>query len=398
MKEGGIGHDANGNVTSITTTRTEKQTIDGKKVDVTVETTYHFTYTITEGTTTTTGGTKYEDTEEEKKLTEKWVDDAECSATGYRGAWVFDYTGGIFVVKQSSGAVIWDPNGELGGTAYGEATDDQKQLLAKLLNDGSMKNMTLKFADTNITSFQVGKYYGKEENNGAAWVEVKDGKVYVYGKKGEQDGLSHFNMGTTTTTPGTTTLDGQYSWNAQGKHDVGYTGKGTGDAMHAVDPDGITVTLPSISGSLSGTKYEGNLSYSYTVPSVGYDVSFKGETTAARNINVKADVSTVEDRNDPGDPDDPTVTVPDEDVPLVETPDVEIGEPEVPLAETPDVEIEDSEVPLAEAPEEVEILDDEVPLADVPKTGENIMAEMMALAAAAASALFLTVIRKRRSN
>lgn len=84
------------------------------------------------------------------------------------------------------------------------------------------------------------------------------------------------------------------------------------------------------------------------------------------------------------------VEIPDEEVPLVETPEQEIPDEEVPLTELPDEEIPDEAVPLAELP------DEEVPLANVPKTGENRMLELMSAAAVAASALWLAVTKKRK--
>lgn len=84
------------------------------------------------------------------------------------------------------------------------------------------------------------------------------------------------------------------------------------------------------------------------------------------------------------------VEIPDEEVPLVETPEQEIPDEEVPLTELPNEEIPDEAVPLAELP------DEEVPLANVPKTGENRMLELMSAAAVAVSALWLAVTKKRK--
>ncbi len=90
---------------------------------------------------------------------------------------------------------------------------------------------------------------------------------------------------------------------------------------------------------------------------------------------------------EPSDPgtDEPTIDIPDPDVPLTE--------PEVP--EEPTIDIEDPDVPLAEVPgETVEIEEPEVPLGDAPATGDRSaaipFAVLMLIAAAG-----LAITRKR---
>ena len=390
-----------------------KITVTTTKVDdkgVTIETVYTFTYT-TETTTTTTGGIKYDKVEADRpdntaNLDEQWDDNAK--------AWVFDHTGNAFAVKQSTYVAIWYDK-EVYNTA--EKLEQLKQYFIDLDNEGgSLADKTIGFTDRN--DFMLKDVFVDGKNNLAARVVVEDGKVYVYGKDGKQDGLSHFLMGEGTTTTIEDVLNGQYGWTATGKQDVDYIG--SGEASDTLQGS----TSASGTATAIGGEYGGNLAYTYEVPSGQVRVDFNGVTNAVRDVDAEVLVEVDDDTpttetpeipetpETPDTPDTPTVDVPEEDVPLVETPEeeelpteIEVPEEEVPLAENPEeeglpaeVELPDEPVPLADATEEQEILDEDVPLANVPKTGENIMLQMMAAAVGAASAIFLAAMKKRRNS
>ncbi len=87
------------------------------------------------------------------------------------------------------------------------------------------------------------------------------------------------------------------------------------------------------------------------------------------------------------DPEEPTVDIPDPDVPLTE--------PDVP--EEPTIDIDEPEVPLTDVPgEEVELGEPEVPLGDAPKTGD--VAPVVGLVGLMAAAVIGLAITRRKLN
>lgn len=102
------------------------------------------------------------------------------------------------------------------------------------------------------------------------------------------------------------------------------------------------------------------------------------------------------------------VVIPEEDVPMAETPVVEIPEENVPLAEAPEtpdastdistvtVSIPDTSVPLASTPASVTIPDEAVPMADVPKTGDMSAIWSITACVSAAALLALALMGRKR--
>lgn len=374
----GLQNDADflgGKVTNVDKTENGKIKVTTTKTDdkgVTIETTYTFTYTK-QTTTVENNGADY---------------GKEDGWNQQLGAWVYDLNGAdAFFFHQGQGAIIW---------SSGDKTiDELNQMFVNIKGGAGTKLGDAVFVDGKTdTDFWLNEYCtNMPGGSGKVHIEIKDGKVYVYGKDGKQDGLSYLVMGKGTTTTETTTLDGTYDWGAAGSQSVDYNGVGTGDAKHVVEGDGETVTAPSISGSLSGTVYDGDLRYEYTIPGVGYEVSVDGETTAERSIDAEVTVSVVEE--DDEEPEEPEEGGEEEDDDNGGGDDVEVPDEEVPLAELPElpdeeVEIPDEDVPLAETPdEEIEIPDEDVPLANVPKTGDI---SPLLYAGAALSACGLTVL------
>ena len=104
----------------------------------------------------------------------------------------------------------------------------------------------------------------------------------------------------------------------------------------------------------------------------------------------------------PPTPEEPTIDIPDDDVPLApapEEPEVSIPDEDVPLAgEPPLVELPEPEVPLAPMPPETTTIPDpEVPLAGVPQTGDN-AGGFYALMALAACGLVVLNLRKKENE
>jgi len=104
----------------------------------------------------------------------------------------------------------------------------------------------------------------------------------------------------------------------------------------------------------------------------------------------------------PPTPEEPTIDIPDDDVPLApapEEPEVSIPDEDVPLAgEPPLVELPEPEVPLAPMPPETTTIPDpEVPLAGVPQTGDN-ASGFYALMALAACGLVVLNLRKKENE
>lgn len=280
-----------------------------------------------------------------------------------------------------------------------------------------MKEMPLKYADTTKTMFQIGEYVGNTSNNGAAWVEVKDGKVYVYGKDGKQDGLSHLNMegGTITTTTGST-LSADWTASATKPDTV----SGTGSAQKSLDwtfkpgTDGTT-SDSAATGERWEALIQGKLNYTYETPA-DPEIEVEAERSTERKVSAtvtqttSTQTTTTTTTPDPTpdpvpDPVPDTTPIPDAPVPqapapaadpapdTVTIPDAPVPQTDAPEAapEAPVMDIADEAVPLAEIP------DAGVPLADVPRTGDH-LGLWLAGGLGSALALAVTSLRRKKEN
>ena len=238
-----VGKDKDGNVTSITTEHTEQKEIDGKLVDVIVVKTYSFTYTTTTKETTTEGhkidsgelGTDGEYWH--------WNNPEDESKVGY---WEFEKTGDSFAVKQSGYVVIW-----YDATKYDTEAkrEDLKDYFVGLDNNGGSLDGK-SFAFTTSNDFILKNYFNVNGGNLNARVTVENGVIKVYGK----GKMSHFLMGTGTTTSTTTSMDNEYKWEANGWQDKVHTAMGNAsEVLHS------KVSDPALIGMDVGVEFDGGL-------------------------------------------------------------------------------------------------------------------------------------------
>lgn len=296
-----------------------------------------------------------------------------------------------FVVKQSTGAVIWYDN-----SIYSEA---DQELLKKyfIANDDSLKpkkngnarEIHIEFTtlnDFNMNDWKNCFAGGQFDTH----VQIIDGKVYV--KK--SDKLSHFGMGL-----------------------VAKSGEGTASKVFEGETSNVGMDV--------GVKFDGVLKYTYKKEDhtvITPIITVEGESSTIRDINVSlgsststtepgdsVDVDTDTETTPPTPPTDGDTDLPDDPTPLADTPD-ETAAPELtdiedvpaPLQDAPEeTTIEDEDVPLAELPDEevplAELPDDPVPLADVPTTGDSTL-PLFAGLAACLSALGLSFGKRRRED
>lgn len=343
-------------------------------------------------------------------------------------AWIFDLGGASsFVVKQSTRVIIFYDPSVYGGMNERDREEELLKIFKKLDGNGQWNgNKTITYHS--IGEIKHDSTLGSIVNdNGGSFeskIEMVNGKVYIYGKEGKEDGLSHFLRG-----PGTIAadkLDNSY----KGESSTEYKGSGKGSASVTVTPG----TPDKNTGTATGVQYGGKLHYSYTTTAPSIDIQVKGENQLKRNINVTLKETTQTTSTTPTptptptprptptptptptpppvvdipEEDPPLVDIPEEEPPLVDIPEeepplVDIPEEEPPLVDVPDtqppkatVTIPAEKVPLVKAPDPstVEILDEEVPLADVPNTGETPMG-LLAAAAACLSGLGLGLLKKR---
>lgn len=113
----------------------------------------------------------------------------------------------------------------------------------------------------------------------------------------------------------------------------------------------------------------------------------------------------------PSTPENPSVNIPEEDVPLTNLPNEDVPltdrPDETPTEQPPVTELPEEDVPLAETPVQARavsaanttrISDAQTPLADVPETGDPMLMEAFAAAAAGANALWFSMGKKRRDD
>lgn len=195
-------------------------------------------------------------------------------------------------------------------------------------------------------------------------------------------------------------------------------------------------------------QYSGNLNYSYTEKSK--DVQVDATVEKDRDVQVKLDqtsVTTVTGETststttpapsnpggssgsgssssrpssrpsnpstpaNPSTPENPSVNIPEEDVPLTNLPNEDVPltdrPDETPTEQPPVTLLPEEDVPLAETPVQVRgvsaaaatrISDAQTPLADVPETGDPMLMEAFAAAAAGANALWFSMGKKRRDD
>lgn len=427
--------EADGKIATVTTTKTETRE-DGTVV--TTEKTYTFTYTET---TTKTEAEKYGDGEGEKSLEKQWKKE--------EGYYSFDLNGAnAFVVKQSTGAVIWcsDPNmteaklkemfafdGSLG---FPKPEKNEKKKPDKGQGNGDEEKKQVKFliGQEAVTDFNLINIFGNNTDpNFNTRVVVQGNMVYVYG----HDKLSHFNVGTGSTT--TTTMDGKYDWRASGtKQEDQVIAEGNGTAEGTLN--GSTAPAKPITGTTHGVDYSGELSYTYQAPGAP-EITVDAESTPVLNVDVDVTqttqtpdpvVPTPTPTPDPVPTPDPTpdpvptpdpapdpvpdpTPIPDAPVPQAPAPDtVPIPDAPVPQAPAPDdtlTQIVDDPTPMAPAPTEaeplVEIADEEVPLveipeldvplANVPRTGDS-SGFWHVLSVLSASGLAVLNLKKRKDE
>lgn len=191
-------------------------------------------------------------------------------------------------------------------------------------------------------------------------------------------------------------------------------------------------------------QYSGNLNYSYTEKSK--DVQVDASVEKDRDVQVKLDqtsVTTVTGEtststttpapsnpggssgsgssgsssrpssrpSNPSTPENPSVNIPEEDVPLTNLPNEDVPltdrPDETPTEQPPVTLLPEEDVPLAETPVQARavsaanttrISDAQTPLADVPETGDPMLMEAFAAAAAGANALWFSMGKKRRDD
>ncbi len=349
----------------------------------------------------------------------KW-DSGELPWDENEKAWIFDLNGaGAFVVKQAKYAII----------CYDSSVYEKDKLLdifSPLDGNGIFKNCDIRYVS--ISDIQsdscLGDLIDVDTSNMDATIEILDGKVYIYGKGGKEDGLSHFLRGPGSIT--TIEFDKSYGGNSSSQ----YKGEGAGSGNVEVN---VGESVEAGKGSASGVQYGGKLDYSYTTTQPGIEITVSGETEKHRDINVSLNSTPTPPTTPPGggggtttptpppvvdipEEEPPLVDIPEEEPPLVDIPEeepplVDIPEEEPPLVDIPEeqpplvdipntqppkVTIPAEKVPLVKAPDPstIEILEEEVPLADVPNTGDTPMG-LLAAAAACLSTLGLGILKKR---
>ncbi len=362
----------------------------------------------------------------------KW-DSGELPWDENEKAWIFDLNGaGAFVVKQAKYAII----------CYDSSVYEKDKLLdifSPLDGNGIFKNCDIRYVS--ISDIQsdscLGDLIDVDTSNMDATIEILDGKVYIYGKGGKEDGLSHFLRGPGSIT--TIEFDKSYGGNSSSQYKV------EGAVSVNVEVN-VGESVEAGKGSASGVQYGGTLDYSYTTTQPGIEITVSGETEKHRDINVSLNstpTTPTTPTTPPGGGGTPTtppgggggtttptpppvVDIPEEEPPLVDIPEEEPPLVDIPEEEPPLVDIPEEEPPLVDIPEEqpplvdipntqppkvtipaekvplvkapdpstIEILEEEVPLADVPNTGDTPMG-LLAAAAACLSTLGLGILKKR---